>query len=147
MRPIHLAALLSAGALFVAGCGGSDSSGSSGNGGNAATQTQRPPSGGGLLSGQNLTKLADALGVSETKLQTALKSVMPQGGRPPGAGNGGAPPQGTPPAGATPPAGGGPGAGGRGGGQLTAQLAKKLGISEAKVRAAFAQVLPQRPTS
>ena len=148
MKTIRSAVPFVAGALFVAGCGGSET---------PATQTasaQQRPAGGGFLSGDNLTKLASTLGVSKTKLQSALTSIMPQGG-PPGGGQGTPPDggQGGPPPGGgngAPPAGGPTGArgpGGPGGGQLAGQLAKKLGLPEAKVTKALASILPQRPGS
>ncbi len=138
MHTTRLAVALTAGALLIAGCGGSDT---------PAVQTpagQRPP-GGGFLTGANATKLASALGVSEAKLQSALTSIAPQGG-PPGGGQGGPPSGGN----GTPPTGGptGPrGARGPGGGQLAGQLAEKLGLSEAKVTKALQSVMPQRPGS
>ena len=147
MRPIRLAVPIVAGVLLLAGCGGSDSpdpaQGNPGQGGGP----------GAIFGGENLTKLADALGVSESKLQDALQSIMPQGGPgngnggpPPGAGDG-QPPTGTPPAGAQPPDGTPPNGAGRGqfAGRLAQQLADKLGLSEEKVTKALQSVLPQRP--
>ena len=133
------AAVLGTGfALLVAGCGGDDQP-SATQGGEGA-----PAGPGAMFSGANLTKLADELGVSKTKLQAALKSAMPdRGQRPPDGGNGQppadgqAPPQGTPPAGQRPP--GGPG----GPGNIAAALAKKLDLSEAEVRTALQKVMPQ----
>ena len=131
------AAVLGTGtALLVAGCGGDDQQ--------AATQGAEgtPAAPGAMFAGANLTKLADELGVSKTKLQAALKSTMPdRGQRPPdGGGNGQppadgqAPPQGTPPAGRRPQ--GGPG-------NIAAALAKQLDVSEAEVRKALQKVMPQ----
>jgi hypothetical protein len=122
-------------ALLAAGCGGSSPAATQGGG---AQQTGR----GGPFAGANLAKLAGALGVSQAKLQAALKSVVPaRGRRPPGGGqppaNGQAPPQG----GQRPPGGRRFGAGR---GNLAAALAKKLGLPEAKVRTALQKVLPQR---
>lgn len=116
-------AVLGAGlALLAAGCGGS---------GAATTQDgTRQPGRGGPFTGANVTKLAGTLGVSETKLQAALKSVAPaRGQRPPG---GSQPP---------PQDGQRPGGGRR---NIAAELAKKLGLPEAKVRTALQQVMPQR---
>jgi hypothetical protein len=115
-------------ALLVAGCG-SDTPAAT----QAAGGAPRGPR--AMFSGANLTKLAKALGVSEAKLQAALKSALPhRGQRPP---NSGRPPQGTPAPGQRPPGGG------RGPGDIAAALAKQLKLPEAKVRKALQQVLPQ----
>lgn len=140
MTPTRLAVPLVAGALLVAGCGGGSQT--------SASSQPAPGRGGGAFAGQNLTKLADALGVSKTRLQTALRSAMPQNGPgdggPPGGANG-APPSGGPPgAGATPPAGGPPSGGGApGGGRLASQLAKQLDLPRTKVAKALRSVMPQ----
>jgi len=125
MRPIRLAVPVVAGALLIAGCGGSDPSDSAQR---APGQGGRP---GAMFTGENLTKLADALGVSKSKLQTALQSIMPQGGQPSGA----------PPAGGPLPGGNGDGPGG---GRLAKQLAQKLGLSETKVTKVLQSVMPRR---
>jgi hypothetical protein len=61
-------------------------------------QSARPTGGGQPGARSDMAaKLAEALGLSESKVAAALKTVMPQGGRP----NGGQPPAGT--NGAAPP--------------------------------------------
>jgi hypothetical protein len=135
-----LSLILVALALVAAGCGGSSPAATQGGG-------AQQPGRGGFFAGANLAKLAGALGVSQAKLQAALKSVVPaRGQRPAG---GGQPPYGQPPAtGQAPPQGGQRPPGGRrfgaGRGNLAPALAKKLGLPEAKVRAALQKVLPQR---
>jgi hypothetical protein len=114
------AAVLAAGLVLLAGCGGAQQAAST-------AQGQQPPvAQGNPFSGTTLTTLASSLGVSKSKLQTALKASQPSGGQPPSGGS-------RPPSGS----GGGPG-------NLAATLAKQLDLSEAKVQAALDKVMPQR---
>ena len=60
----------------IAGCGSAASNTSSGAG-TSQQQTGQPPQGGG---GMDVSALADALGVTEAKLQAAMQKSMPQPG-------------------------------------------------------------------
>ena len=101
------AAVLGTGlALAIAGCGGSQQ---------ATTQAAaHGGAGGGPFTSANLTTLASTLGVSKSKLQTALESTRPSGT----------------------PGSGGPD-------DMAAALAEQLDLSESKVQAALAKVRPQ----
>ncbi|MDA0164497.1 hypothetical protein OM076_29775 [Solirubrobacter ginsenosidimutans] len=105
------AAALAGGA--VAGCG-SDAATTNGS---STTQQQgqgqgQPPQGGGM----DVSALADALGVTTTKLQAAMQKVMPQPGEQRQSGSRG---------------------------DMAATLAKELGLPESKVSAALQKLRPQ----
>ena len=99
----------------IAGCGSTAGSTSSGAG-IGQQQTGQPPQGGG---GMDVSALADALGVTEAKLQAAMQKSMPQPGE-----QGSGQPGGSP-------------------GDMAANLAKELGLSESKVQAALEKLMPQ----
>jgi hypothetical protein len=89
----------------VAGCGSQAAT----TNGSGQQQSGQPPQGVGL----DFTALANALGVSTTKLQAAMQKNMAQGGQ------GGSPDD------------------------MAANLAKELGLNESKVKAALEKLRPQ----
>jgi len=100
-------------ALGVAGCGGAASSQNAGAQSGAGSQSQAAQGAAPGPGGFDLGALATKLGVTESKLRTAMQKARPSGT--PGSGS------------ATDP---------------TATLAKELGLSTAKVRAALQALAP-----
>ncbi|MEH3053248.1 MAG: hypothetical protein PGN13_04460 [Patulibacter minatonensis] len=125
-----------AAATVVAGCGSGTGTPSANAGGRGSTAAQggapqdRAPGQGGPGAMFDTAALAEKLGVSESKLETALQESRPSRGA-------GQSPDGTPPT--SPPQG----SSGSGMDDMFATLAAKLGVSESKVRAAFRSAMPQ----
>ena len=116
MRPRirRLVVIAGAGAaLGVAGCGGAAGSQNAGAQSGADSQSQAAQGAAPGPGGFDLSALATELGVTESKLRTAMQKARPSGS--PGSGS------------ATDP---------------TATLAKELGLSTARVRAALQALAP-----
>ncbi len=156
------AAVIAAGAVF----GVSYALGSSSDGSDTAqsaptaqsTEGGRPGGGGGMGNMSNLASaLATKLGVDEAKVTEAIQSAM-SANRPSGAPSDGAQPGGQPTDGGQPPTDGGSGSqpsgrpsmgGDRSGmdATLAKAIAEKLGIDEAKVTKALAEVRAEQQAS
>lgn len=124
-----LAALGVTAALATAACGSASDGGATQSAGAGASQQtsttqqqQQPPQGQGA-GGPDLSALAETLGVSESKLQTAMDAVRPDRSDSSSAGTG------------SPPSAS----------DMAAELADRLGLDESTVADALAQQMPAAP--
>jgi biotin operon repressor len=133
-RTRKIAALVAVGVL-AAGAGALATKGTQSDAAGSSSAAAGPAGAqrGGGPPGMDLGALADKLGVSEARLKRAMAAIRPSRGSQPKSPQGSQPPQG----GSKPPSGGGPPR------QMAAALAKKLGLSTAKVEAALRSLRPE----